>query len=289
MIDLPTLLTIHNTYTSVTPNYIHPFFFAKKKLRRSVSVHKCSIRKRNSRIIQLGYSTQWSTFLTLTFNNTNYSSDYTNLQSLFHQFIKSLYYTINSLSNTKTELVNNSQARDKVASICDNDDTFLSQLETYSIKDISEMFSSGDYSRMDKPRLKYLAVIEHGGKTGRVHFHMLTNILYSAPFFQYTEQALKKHLDRKICLLWNNGFSDVVAVNNKNCNAVHYLCKYLTKLNKNRVPIGKREVFSSRGLNPVRRVITRTPLDYLRDMELAVNLNRTLIYYKKKPLIAKLG
>jgi len=134
------------------------------------------------------------------------------------------------------------------------------------------------YYRLGK--FKYLAVLEHGGKTGRIHYHMLSDIPWASPIFEHAF-----HTKRKVCNLWDYGFSDVVKVKNDKCNAVFYLCKYLSKNNKNRTPIGKREVFSSRGLNKVEVVETfdiSVINSYLVNMEPYVKLGRSTIFIKKK-------
>lgn len=192
---LPNLITKHNTYLCVTKDYIHPSF-----LQGCYSVpigeakRKGSIKKRNSRIIQIGHAVKWKTFLTLTFSPEFYWKDLDKIQKQFRQFLKSLYYEIKNF--------------------------------------------------------KYLAVLEYGEQTGRIHYHMLTDIDFNEWIFSFRE-----HPTHKVCELWDFGFSDVASVSNENCNAVFYLTKYLSKDSENRTPIGKREVFSSRGLNKVTRNI----------------------------------
>jgi len=127
---------------------------------------------------------------------------------------------------------------------------------------------------------KYLAVLEHGGKTGRIHYHMLSTIPWASSIFEHAF-----HTKRKVCNLWDYGFSDVVKVKNDKCNAVFYLCKYLSKNNKNRTPIGKREVFSSRGLSAVEVVETfdeSVVNSYLENMVEYVTIGRSTIYIKQK-------
>lgn len=191
------LVTTHNTYKSVTYNYVHPSFLLSYRTRKPNSPgkpsHKLPLQIRNKLIRQLGFSTQWKTFLTLTFNPDNYPpdnqwSDYQQLQKAFRTFTRALKYRY--------------------------------------------------------PYLKYLGVLEHGKKSGRKHFHLLTNLPFDLPIFQHF-----KSKTRKICPLWEEGYSDVTSVNNNNCNAVFYLLKYLEKGDEYRTPIGKREVFASKGLN----------------------------------------
>lgn len=195
MIKFPTLITQHNTYLSITENYIPPYLFQKKYPHKcGISKKKVSLKKRNSRIIQIGHSTQWSSFLTLTFSPEFYWDDLKLIQNQFRAFIKSLYYEIG--------------------------------------------------------KFKYLAVLEYGKQTGRIHYHFLTDIPFESWIFEYLN-----HPTKKVCKLWDFGYSDVSKVDNTNCNAVFYLCKYLSKDTKDRPPIGKREVFSSRGLNKIKRTI----------------------------------
>lgn len=192
-----TLITQHNTYLCVTRDYIPPELFQGKfRIRDRTPKCKCSVKKRNSRIIQIGHGAEWKTFLTLTFSPEFYWRDLSRIQKQFRSFIKSLYYEIK--------------------------------------------------------HFKYLAVLEYGGQTGRVHYHMLTDIPFDSWMFSFRD-----HPTHKVCDLWDFGFSDVASVSNENCNAVFYLAKYLTKDIKHRTPIGKREVFSSRGLNKKKRVIVK--------------------------------
>lgn len=195
MIKFPTLITHHNTYLCVTKDYIAPYLFQKKyQSMHGEAKEKVSLKKRNSRIIQIGHSTEWTSFITLTFSPEFYWDDLKKIQSQFRAFIKSLYYEIG--------------------------------------------------------KFKYLAVLEYGRRTGRVHYHFLCDIPFDSWIFEYAN-----HPTKKVCVLWDFGFSDVSKVDNSNCNAVFYLCKYLSKDNSDRPPIGKREVFSSRGLNKIKRVI----------------------------------
>jgi len=257
----PSLVTIHNTYISVTPDYIHNTFFQSHSLirsrlhSRSLPTIKTSISKRNSRIRQIGYSTSWKTFITLTFSNSYYSwSDYDLLQHYFRLLIKKLH-----------------------------NKTLQQPRLTDKLVDANWLFNHSDQTGQTvKPRsnLRYLAVLEHGKKSGRIHYHILTNIPYSSSCF-------RKHKSdkRKVLPAWTYGFSDVVKVSNKNCNAVHYLMKYVTKKAKRRTPVGKREVFSSAGLNKVKKILTYNPRRYLTGHELSGRFNRSLIYYKKNKKI----
>jgi len=223
--SFPNLITKHNTYICITKDYIHPSFFQGhfKVKKDKPPTEKGSIKKRNSRIIQIGHACKWETFLTLTFSPEFYWDDLQKIQKQFRAFIKSLYYELDSF--------------------------------------------------------KYLAVLEYGGQTGRIHYHMLTNIPFNNWIFSYRDHPVKK-----VCDLWDFGFSDVVSVNNENCNAVFYLCKYLTKDTKNRTPIGKREVFSSKGLNIISRNIVYGNITGVKGYhQYAVSPNkRTVIYVKDK-------
>lgn len=219
----PNLITKHNTYLCVTKNYIHPSFFQGHfKIKKGDSKNKVSIKKRNSRIIQIGHSVEWKTFLTLTFSPEFYWDDLKSIQKQFRAFLKSFYYRV----------------------------------ETF----------------------KYLAVLEYGGQTGRIHYHMLTDIDFESDIFSFHE-----HPSRKTCPLWYFGFSDVTKVNNENCNAVFYLCKYLTKNTQNRTPIGKREVFSSRGLNKISRELVYGNIIGVKGYkQFAVSPNKKTIIYVKE-------
>jgi len=229
---LPYLLTIKNTYLSLTPNYLDKHFLTPfpHSPKRSLSTHKQSIHSRNSRIRQIGYSTTWYTFITLTFSNDYYWSDYSIFQSCFRKFIKALYYRTSFTS-----------------------------------------FS-----------LKYLGVLEHGGVTNRIHFHILTNIPFNADIFirpKKIKGVVRKIVDKKI---WHYGFTDVIEVSNKPVNAVHYLIKYLGKNYYTRPPVGKREVFASRGLNKSRRVIVNDISPFLLNCDRALDLGHSIIFYKAK-------
>jgi len=223
---LPFLITRHNTYLSLTPNYLHPSLLSKKKKRKyvkNIAQNKCSIRKRNSRIIQIGHACKWQTFITLTFSPQYYWPDYNIIQKYFRAFIKSLNY-----------------------------------------------YHKG---------FKYLAVLEHGGSTARIHYHVLTTITFDAKIFEHAF-----HTKRKVCNVWDYGFSDVVRVQNDNCNAVYYLCKYLGKSDVNRPPVGKREVFSSKGLNKIEKTVVYEPFSYLVNYQRYANLSRSIIFIKKKEI-----
>lgn len=201
------LCTIHETYVSVTRNYIGPSFlqsYRTKKPTRGDAKKKMDYHVRNKRILQLGMAVQWETFITITFSPENYPDDlmendwdnYQEFQRKFRKFIRRLNY----------HFVN----------------------------------------------LKYLAVLEHGKKRSRVHYHILTNIPYNNPLFRH-EHTEK----RQVCDLWEFGYSDVQKVQNDNCNAVFYLLKYIEKGDANRTPIGKREVFASKGLAQEIRLICK--------------------------------
>jgi len=220
---LPFLITEHNTYISITSDYIHPTLLQsyRKKRFRQIPTKKVDVKKRNSRIIQIGHACNWATFITLTFGPDHYWSDYKKFQHCFRLFTKSIYYRVGSF--------------------------------------------------------KYLAVLEHGGKTSRIHFHMLTDIPYANYIFEHAF-----HTRRKVCHLWDYGFSDVVKVDNKRCNAVFYLAKYLTKDDVNRTPIGKREVFSSRGLNRVTKTVIKDPTLLIAGLKEYVRIGKSIIYLKPK-------
>jgi len=220
---LPFLISEHNTYISITKDYIHPSFYQsfKRKVKRQSSLIKGNVEKRNSRIIQSGHGAKWATFITLTFAPDSYWDSYNDFQKSFRSFIQSLRYYVG--------------------------------------------------------KFQYLAVLEHGGRTSRIHYHLLTTIPYASPIF---EKAF--HTRRKVCNIWDFGFSDVVPVDNKRCNAVFYLAKYLSKDSKDRTPIGKREVFSSRGLNPVKRSIVSDPSISVAGLKEYGKLGRSIIYLKPK-------
>lgn len=205
-------VTEHQTYISVTREYVNPIFLKGVKTKnKGISKHKVPPELRNRRIRQIGMSVQWKTFLSLTFSNENYTwADYDDLQHMYRTFVKRLY--------------------------------------------------------RKHPGFKYLAVLEHGGENGRIHYHMLTDIDIDSEIF--INFKLK---NRKICPEWKYGFSDVTKVHNRNCNAVFYLLKYLSKEDKYRTPIGKREVFSSRGLGKVTKKI-------VHESELGDILNGTRYY-----------
>jgi len=216
------LVTKHNTYLSVTNDYHFPSQYQGHfKHRWFPPLKKLSLKDRNRRIIQIGHSTIWETFLTLTFSPDFYWSDLDKIQKQFRAFLKKLYY--------------------------------------------------------NKVAFKYLAVLEYGEDTGRIHYHMLTTIPFSSTIFYHVH-----HPTRKCCQFWEFGWSDVVAVNNKNCNAVFYLAKYLTKDSKNRTPIGKREVFSSRGLNNITRNVVTGNIVGVKGYEEYAVKGKTTIYIKKK-------
>jgi len=253
-IIFPSLITFHNTYASITPDYIHSCYLSKHRRKSHNSPSKkSSIPHRNSRIRQIGYSTNWSTFITLTFNNKYYWSDYNLFQHQFRLFIKKL--------EKRTQAPH-------------------TPLITANSHNYRELFLNRDQNGLPvKPRsyLRYLAVLEHGKKSGRIHYHILTNISFSSGSC-FRKLKSDKH---KICPLWTCGFSDVAEVTNENCNAVHYLLKYLTKKQQRRTPIGKREVFSSRGLNEVKKIVTYEPSKYLTDYDFGATFNQSIIYYKK--------
>lgn len=231
MKNLPFLVSVHNTFTVVTPDHINNSLFTQfKKHSLSSPSQKTSIKRRMSRIIDLGHGCLWSSFITLTFSDRYYPtlipfdrfSNYDQVQHYFRTLLK-----------------------------------YLNKLKL-------------------QPQFKYLAVLEHGGKTNRLHFHMLTNIDYNSPLFI----KFRKH-NRKIFPTWKYGFSDVAPVNNENCNAVFYLTKYLSKNEVNRTPIGKREVFASSGLAPKIRIITHDIDRYIDGLSISANIGRSLIYVKK--------
>lgn len=128
-----------------------------------------------------------------------------------------------------------------------------------------------------KSFFKYLAVLEFGEQFGRVHYHMLTDIPFENEIFEYNDHPYKK-----ICNFWEFGWSDVSEVNNDNCNAVFYLAKYLTKDNKNRTPIGKREVFSSRGLNKIEKRIVMGNITAVKNYREFAKIGKSTIYVKNK-------
>lgn len=128
-----------------------------------------------------------------------------------------------------------------------------------------------------KINFNYLAVLEFGEQFGRVHYHMLTDIPFENEIFEYNYHPFKK-----VCNFWEFGWSDVSEVNNDNCNAVFYLAKYLTKDNKNRTPIGKREVFSSRGLNKIEKRIVTGNIIAVKNYRKFATIGKSTIYVKNK-------
>jgi len=217
---LPNLITKHNTYICITKDYVDKKYLQGNfKVKKNDSKVKVDLKKRNSRIIQIGHAVQWKTFLTLTFSPEFYWSDLSKIQKQFRAFIKTLYYFI------------------------------------------------GEF--------KYLAVLEYGGQTGRIHYHFLCDISFDSWIFEFRDHPFKK-----VCLLWNYGFSDVSKVNNENCNAVFYLCKYLTKNPANRTPIGKREVFSSNKLNKKIRDIVYGNITAVVGYREYAKCGKTTIYVK---------
>lgn len=93
----------------------------------------------------------------------------------------------------------------------------------------------------------YLAVLEHGGRYGRIHYHMLTNLDFEDKKF-----VKFKHKYKKIMPMWKYGFSDVVSMYHTK-GAVGYLLKYVGK-NGKRTPVGKREIFHSNEIGKVYRI-----------------------------------
>jgi len=128
------------------------------------------------------------------------------------------------------------------------------------------------YFLPDDFELKYLAVLEFGELNGRVHYHMLTNIPYDHEIFSYNDRS-----DRKVCWHWKSGWSDVVDV--VDTKAVHYLMKYVSKEDGMRTPIGKREVFCSRGLYKPVKIETYNPELFTSDY---VEHTRDIIYTTSK-------
>ena len=101
----PYLVTIHNTYITVTKNHINKNVKINKKRRVNpqnpkylTPPEKIDISIRNKKILQLGYGHIWKTFLTLTFSPEYYIDDTKELQKYFRAFIKHLYY----IKNKKT-------------------------------------------------------------------------------------------------------------------------------------------------------------------------------------------
>lgn len=216
------LVTKHNTYLAVTNEYVHPLRLQGHFQHRWFPpLKKISLLDRNRRIIQIGHSTIWETFITLTFSPEYYWEDIQKIQKQFRAFLEKLRY--------------------------------------------------------HKINMKYLAVLEYGEENGRIHYHMLTTIPFSSTIFYHAH-----HPTRKCCQFWDFGWSDVVAVNNENCSAVFYLAKYLTKDSKNRTPIGKREVFSSRGLNNITKTIVRGNIVAVKGYKEFATKGKTTIYIKQK-------
>lgn len=234
------LCTFHETYVSVTRNYIGPSLlqsYRTKKPIRGESKKKVDYHIRNKRILQLGMAVQWETFITLTFSPDNYPDDlmdndwdnYQEFQVKFRKFIRKLEYKF--------------------------------------------------------PILKYLAVLEHGKKHGRVHYHILTNVPYRSSLFRH--QHTQK---RQVCDLWDYGYSDVQKVQNDNCNAVFYLLKYIEKGDANRTPIGKREVFASRGLaKEIKLICKESDLgEILEGYQYYDTTYSSQIYIKNKDFVNKI-
>lgn len=316
MNQLPSLLTIHNTYISVTSDYLPSRFHSvlprvarsRSRLKSSsVSHSKIPLFRRNSRIIQIGHSVPWSSFITLTFSNDYYWSDYSIFQSYFRKLIKSFYYQFSKIQPKQSAIPSLPALSFEKSSIYPptkpNDLRIINENSTSKLatrilglhssskssnvpsKAVDVVFPSKRMSQ--PPSFRYLAVLEHGGKTNRIHYHMLTDIPFNSHLFVSPKRIRGKTRKRLQSRLWPFGFSDVVSVNNKNCSAVFYLCKYLTKLESNRTPVGKREVFCSRGLNKVQRIVTYNPQQYLTNYRPAVNLGRQIIYYKKKQKLGR--
>lgn len=105
------------------------------------------------------------------------------------------------------------------------------------------------YLKKQRPDFVYLAVLEHGGQNGRIHFHMLTNLDFDDKYFEKSPLTKK----RKRMPLWKYGFSDVVQMKNSR-GAVGYILKYISKEGY-RTPVGKREVFHTEGLGKVEKKI----------------------------------
>lgn len=96
--------------------------------------------------------------------------------------------------------------------------------------------------------IKYLAVLEHGSKNGRAHYHLLTDIDYDEDIF-----VSYKKKNRKIMPLWQGGYSDVAKLDGSD-RTIHYLMKYLGKEGR-RTPVGKREVFTSQKLAQIKEFV----------------------------------
>lgn len=292
---LPFLVTIHNTYTVVTRDFVGSPMFQKRYTHKfSPAKNKISIKKRNSRIIQIGHSTRWRTFITLTFNNSNYFTDPSLIQPYFRRFIKKIYYIYYLAYRSRAEL----PERRESSKLSNRSECVGGIRPTHTINTKNKFVIRNSVNKHHNinTKFRYLAVLEYGAKNGRLHFHMLTNLKFNNPDFFTKPKLIKLRTKSTLCNkvkkfilrsrikpnLWNYGYSDVVRVTNKNCNAVYYLCKYLTKSSVLRVPLGKREVFSSRGLNPVFKIRTFDPERYIDNMGVYVNIGRSTIYIKKK-------
>lgn len=124
--------------------------------------------------------------------------------------------------------------------------------------------------RAVKRPIKYIAVLEHGTRTHRAHYHLLTDLSIQSPVFVTRRETpsgphrppgkssrVYKHL-----AIWSAGFSDVRKLDGSQYS-IYYLIKYLGKSGK-RTPPGKREVFFSRGLYKPKKIV----LDALQIEEL---------------------
>lgn len=306
-------VTTHSTYLSVSPFRI---FTKLKSKPKSAPSKKISEKKRNSHLLQLGKSHQWSTFITLTFNSSHYSyyspqacpnlddlgsgstgkmlsqsvissdefgnrddttsstqpthtltrthlcnRDSTNLMNTTHTLtrthlcnrdstkIRQISRSINhnnydyKIPRTKNNTINISYNKN----LFKHSTTFRSQQIPPDDIDYDYLQSQFRYlfnkvlPRALGFKFKYLAVLEHGLKNGRAHYHVLTDIPFDNPIFKH---YLNK--SRKILPLWQGGYSDVAKLDRSN-KCIFYLLKYLGKAGY-RTPIGKREIFASRGL-----------------------------------------
>lgn len=242
--DIPTVLVVdHGRYKNITRNYIAPNLLLSSHFEKKQPIYqflpddqktKIPIEKRNRRILDLGLSTDWKTFISLTFAPEFYPAsdgweDYEYLQNEVRKFTRALKYRY--------------------------------------------------------PDMKYLGVLEHGRLKGRKHFHLLTTVPFESSLFVHYHKQ-----NAKICPLWTNGFSDVQKVLNEPHNAVFYLLAYVKKNQPYRTPIGKREVFASKGLAPVtRRIVNRLELGkILEGYKLVLTNNKTQIYFKDDPELEKL-
>lgn len=142
--------------------------------------------------------------------------------------------------------------------------TFKTTADYYEIQKKFRFFVK--YIKRFNPDFIYLAVLEHGGKYGRLHYHMLTNLDFDSNYFQKF-----KHPTKKIFPQWKYGFSDVVKMYNPK-GAVGYILKYVGK-NGSRTPIGKREIFHSNEIGKV----TKKNMSYNEFYELVDN--KELKYY----------